>query len=341
MKSKVVFSFIVAIIFLIDSATAQFRPVPMHSGVAISSSATAISGSYALGGGGVILRGQSTCKGDPASCTITSLSILARSANRAELQVDTPLCSVQYSAPPWMIKDAIALVDSENATVYRNINLLGDLTKAESKSGIDNDGTYWVIELSDALLKRKAGELLLAIDLMLTDPEFYSNFKLTRSSDAVKPVSATPRLIAHSDSAMQASSPRVKAFEDALDSLDNSDFSNWTWNDEFSRYTHKFSCESHTIAFTGAPTYTFLRRGANRSLVEDKVTTHFFSDNYQLIINLNSDIYNNAIQFAQLAAFLRQIKSGNSTLWSKLVNDSKKLPESHGSTPRLISRIGP
>jgi hypothetical protein len=338
MKSKVVFSFIVAIVFLIDTAAAQFRPVPMNSGVAISSSATAVRGSFALGGGGVILRGQSKCKGDAASCTITSLAILAPSANRAELQVETKLCAVHYAAPPWMIKDAVALVDSENATVYRNVNLLGDLTEAEKKSGLDDDGTYWVIELSDALLKKRAGELLIAIDLMLTDPDFYSNFKLNRNSDAVTPINATARLIAHSDSAIQASSPRVKAFEDALGALDNSDFSNWTWNDESSRYTHKLSCESHTIAFTGTPTYTFLRRGPNQSLIEDKVTTKFFSDNYQLIINLNSDIYNNAIQFARLAAFLRQIKSGDSTLWSQLVNDSQKLPESHGSTPRLISR---
>ncbi len=327
--AKVIFSLLTSLLFFAGSATAQFKMVPYGSGVALSTASSGISGSYSIAGGGVILRGNAQCNGN---CDIIGVQIVT-SSNTAYIALDNKQCKAKYTAPQWMVKDAIALVDSETSEVYRNVNLLGyPTTKKEIKYSSDD---YWHVEISDALIKRKSGELLLAIDLMLTDPGFYSNFNIDRKHDTVGE-KKTKKQENISDEENISPNDNVIAFENARNNLINT--VNWTWNDEKTKYSYNISCNKKTINITGNPTYTFLLINDNGELAEDMDATKYFTKNDSLIFNLNQNVYEKGIQFARLSAMLRNFKETFPNLWNKLVDESKALPESHGSTPRIISR---
>jgi len=324
--TNIIFSLFASIIFS-ASALAQFNGVPYGSGVALSTSSSVISGSFAIAGGGVILRGIAQCTGN---CDITDAHI-ENSPDTAYITIDNNKCNAKYKAPSWIVKDAIALVKSESSEVYRNVNLLGDPVKGEEKY---SSYEYWHVEVSDALIKTKSGELLLAIDLMLTDPDFYSGFDINRDHDTVGEKAdsnnATKEAIENNN---------IIDFYEVFEGLGKkSNVVNWTWNDERTKYSYTVSCSKKAIEITGSPTYTFLKPNKHGKLIEDIAATKYFTNNYQAIININQAVYDKGIQFARTSALLRNLKNKYPILWAKLVNESTSLPESHGSTPRIISR---
>jgi hypothetical protein len=315
--------FRIGIIFAFcGTAVAQFRAVPYGSGVARVST-EAIVGSFAVAGGGVVLRGVASCSGPSDNCAVKAVHINSSSASDdATLEITSPKCSVPYTAPSWMISDSIALVSSETSTITRNVNLLGDPTPAEINSR-PNIEEYFTVEVSRSLIGRKAGEVLIAVDLMLTDPQFYSGFKIHRASDTVGPTGpSAPNL-----------STTVKAYMTAADSLAR-EFVNWTWNDENSGYRYEIQCGSNKLSLTGLPTYTFLDDGG----ALNAEATKYFQENYKVVLNLNPEVYGNAIKFAQISAFLRSLRRERPLIWHELQQAAQSMPMSHGSTPRLVAR---
>jgi hypothetical protein len=308
------------IAILTGTAAAQFRFVPSGSGVARVATAT-ISGSYALAGGGVVLRGIASCAAPASHCEVTSISI-GPGLSGSKLTVGSDDCETAYSVQSWVIKDAAALVASETQQIVRNVTLLADPTESEI-NGQSDISDYFIVELSEPLIGRKAGEILMAVDLMLTDPDFYSGFDVDWDGREIDETTArTPR-----------NQSKVAAFVRAFTSTEE-DVANWTWNDRHTSYKYSLQCDQHKLRLTGAPSYTFLDSDGHLA----KRTTELFQRDATLVHDINPDVYTTAIQFARVSALFRYLRDSKPSVWETLLAESKQLPESHGKTPRLIAR---
>jgi hypothetical protein len=221
-----------------------------------------------------------------------------------------------------VIKDAAALVSSETQQIVRNVTLLAHPTESEIKRQSDISD-YFIVELSKPLIGRKAGEILMTVDLMLTDPDFYSGFDINWDGNEIDQTTArTPR-----------NQPQVAAFVRAFTSTEE-DVTNWTWNDRHTSYKYSLLCDQHKLRLTGAPSYTFLDSDGHFA----KRTTDLFQRDTKLIYDINPNVYSTAIEFARVSALFRYLRDSKPKVWETLLAESMQLPESRGKTPRLIAR---
>jgi len=316
-------------------------------GVAFSSQ-TEVTGSISSAGGGIILRGIAKPVKNCTSCEILQV-ILLDNQHLSSVKVNTKKCTVSYTAPNWLIKDAAMLVNSETSTVYRNVNLLSQPTKDElydiiSKQIPEIEGMwsqnigklfevsiatiskYFFIEVSKPLIGTKSGEVLLVVDLILTDPEFYSKFDLERSKNIIN----LPKVNLMDINKDEA----VKKYEYVLKTFIDEKIKNWTWTDERANFEFTVSCDSNKLLITGIPSFTFLNK--DKEVLVD--TTRYFEINRNVIEDLNPLIFKYANNFSRISSFFRYLKLNKPELWNDVLNCASTFPESIGSTPRIIER---
>ena len=335
------FIFLACTIYSVDTY-ADFKGC--LGGVAFSSQ-TSVTGPISSAGGGVILRGTAEPDKNCTQCKIQRVSLL----NKQQLSsviVYTNKCTVSYTAPIWLIKDAVMLVNSETSTVYRNVNLLGQPTIDEVKViisklpnvkemqpqdlskylelGVATISKYYFIEVSTPLIGTKSGEVLLVVDLILTDPEFYAKFDLERTKNIIN---------LNKDSFMNINIA-VKKYEDVLKTYVDKNFKNWTWTDERAKFEFTISCHSNKLLITGAPSFTFL--DINKEVLKEP--TIYFEINRNVIEGLNPLIFKYANDFSRISSFFRYVKLNRPELWEEIFNSANAFPESIGSTPRMIER---
>lgn len=264
--------FLVVFFCVATQAQAQFTHVVRRSGLALTTASYAIHGSFALAGGGVVLRSEARPDKKCVACEITDVTVTTNTDQMAFLTVLNGSSRAVYSAPAWLVRDAAVLVNSETKAIYRNVNLLGKPTAAEIADG-NAGGDYWHVELSDALNGTKSGETLLVVDLIQTKPEFYSrydlnfysatNIDLTLTNDA--PATDSPEMTPD-----ESSNPNGKAVEKYLSRIKVfQGFENWTWADEDAGYTFSPDWKTQNLTMSGRPKFTYLAEDM------DNVTNQF------------------------------------------------------------------
>ena len=298
------------------SATAQFAQIGGGAS-ARSTHSEPIPEPYDRAGGGVILRGVASCAGGKANCEVLSAGILGSSGGRSQLRVVTSRCEALYSAPGWMLKDAVNLVAGETGTIYRNVNLLGE--PDGKKESLLDAMLFFLVEVSPELVKTRTGETLIVVDAMFTNPSRYANFKVGL------PTVKDPKDLIESET------PGVKAFNVEFKRF-GTQIANWTWNDKNRAFSFVVSCDRKALALYGSPIYTFLTE--EKAVAEQP--TKYFAEHPLLIYALNSAVYSDAIKFAQIAAFLRHVRDVRPAVWTALVKDAAVIPASRGTTPRMI-----
>lgn len=275
---------------------------------------------YDRAGGGVILRGVASCADDKTTCEILSAGISSNGGGRSQLRVVTSRCEARYSAPGWMLKDAVKLVAGETDTIYRNVNLLGK--PGEEEESVLTSMFFFHVEVSPELIETRTGETLLVVDAMLTNPSRYANFRVGLPT------------VKNPNDVMESETAGVKSFNAAYEKF-KAEIVNWTWNDRNRAFSFVVSCDQNTLNLYGSPIYTFLTRDKKPA----ERPTEYFAENPNLIHGLNPEVYSSAIQFAQIAAFLRRIHHDQPAVWKSLVKDAAAIPASRGTTPRLIPRF--
>lgn len=314
-------------ILLISSANAQFKGV--RGGLAFQSSGNPISGPISLAGGGVILRGISIPSNTISSSDILDVNLIQMQNNKTQILLKANNFTVSYSAPSWLIRDAAILVMNETNVIYRNVNLLDNPTFAEIEKGYGKN--YFLVQISDCLIGTLSGETLLFADIVQTDPEYYTSFKLSNNSCIVK----------SSITALNRYKFVVDSLVNLID-LDLGSASNWTYTDEKTKYSFTYDLSTKSILFHGHPYYSFLDVDMSSSnepiLSENKIFSNYFRTHYQTIENLNPTVFSYVVQFAQVSSFFRYLKNNQGLAWSKLCKLIDKLPKSVGNTPRIIEQ---
>jgi hypothetical protein len=319
-----------ALISLLQTtASAQFKNVPPGSGDAMAT-AQAIEGPLELASGGIAIRGVARPADNCPACDVRLLSVEALTNETATITVQNDTCSASYSAESSIVRDAAVLVDSESDEVLRNVNLLGNMTSQDRSvlaaiAAAKRPRDYWRVELSGPLVGTRSGEALLALDLMLSDPQFYSGFALDRQADTVGGAVAQ-------DERAEDARKAVEMYEAATRQMRRG-YTGYNWSDQDADFRFTVSCDSGELGLTGRPGFTFLRRSE-----ELEEWSSYFNANYTVIEDLNPQVFAYSVSFSRVAAFFRFVRDNDRASWQRVMAMSTDLPESTGRTPRLIER---
>lgn len=203
-----------------------------------------------LAGGGVVLRGEAKPDTNSADINIADATVSTNVSQVAILTItgDDGKKALR-SAPMWLVRDAAALVNSETRHVYRAINLQGQPTPQEKEAY--SQGRYWFVEVADALIGTKSGEMLLVVDLVQTDPAFYSNYDLKYYRSGNEPPS-------DAQSQTRSSSRRAALEKYRERRIHLGTGGNWTWSDADANYTFRLDGQNEKLSIRGRPNFTFL-----------------------------------------------------------------------------------
>lgn len=346
-------------IFFVHTSFSQFKS--MAGGFAFAAKATISATGYALAGGGVVLKGEAQPVIEDSSVVFINVNIEEEHEGYSTLIFETSKCNVSLSSFTWLIKDAVELVNKEkNRKMYRDINLSGLPRKKEDTSSFPPDSN-WYIEMNEALIGTKSGEMLLLVDLLQTDLEFYSDSGKTSEINQFEEVKSellgenmvrTLELIMSLDTLNDEDLNSIALTESDIvkllglhyllgsnpsDSVVLESFlliheaTNWTYNDEYTDYYYHCDCDSNYLNITGRPIFTYLTMG-----FENEYLTQYFTDNYSMIENLRKETFKDAVTFARISSFLRHLKRNDKKSWKKINNHFATVSHQNGNTPRII-----
>jgi len=154
------------------------------TGFAISPSAAIINMvHYGSSGGGVLLKGVARPKNQDSAVVFTNITFV-ESNGISTMYIQTPDSKISFSDSTWTMRDAAMLVKSETQEeMYRDVNLHGSFSDDEYRRGLDQKfptNKYYNVEMTDSLIRTRSGNVLLLIDLMITNnrnTSYYSNDK--------------------------------------------------------------------------------------------------------------------------------------------------------------------
>lgn len=363
--------FFLALLCFAHYSYAQFKEV--IGGFARPAKASILAVSTA--GGGVVFKGKTLVNKQDYS-KFLDFKLKDEISGEVQLAFQTALGSVQISIDKSMLRDAAMLVNWESSEneMYRDVNLNGSPDSDEDSIKYPQD-SYWYVEMADPLIGTKSGEILLLADLLLTDINFYSDeenyeidkylYKLTTEGLQVKDMKFSYDVYMKFDSLQEIQQLsqldsfryvhiKTLAVETLYDGMFTEQSStqsfetiytakqliktmhmptNWTLNDEHTKYDIEFDYANNSLSFSGSPVFTFLTFG-----FQNKVFTDYFTDNSEIIDNLNVMIMNSATEFAQIAAFLRYIQTSEPQIWLKIFDYCQGIKRVDGQTPRIIRK---
>jgi hypothetical protein len=361
---KKVFTLTLILVNLCQIANSQFKAV--SGGFAYNATAIISATGYAEAGGGVILKGESKAILEDSHLIFQNVSITDDTTGFSNIEFKTSKCNVYLSSYTWLMRDAVMFVNGETKNeMHRDVNLLDTPSAKEVDTAfLYPTNEYFYIELNKDLIGTKSGEMLLLLDLLQTDVEFYSDTTASYSNilsyktefdtllkksledshlkclkyDSIRKTGTLTSLDSFRIPILQKLAVEYLYNKIAVTDVDYwfdllLTTSNWTYNDEKTNYTFSCSCDNHQLVLRGNPQFTYLTSGFINTLF-----TNYLGKHPYIISNLKKETFSNTNKFAQVASFFRYLKNNNNPLWSQIVYHYKTIPKTPGNTPRIIKR---
>jgi hypothetical protein len=301
-----------------QTSYSQFKEV--HGGLAHTMQARISTIGFMRAGGGVILKGKAKHSNADSAIFFKDVSLIESSDSTSTITIGTSRGQFSFSNLSWLMRDASSLVKFENdSRFYKEVDLL-DTTNQETLEELLHypKSQYFYVQVNEPLLKTKSGERLLLVDLLLTDPAYYSD------------PSAIP--CHYGKYRLASDSLKLRMYRDDFRTIDD-----WTYNDESTNYRFECQSASHSLAIEGKPHFTFLSEGID-SIEVNTVYTNYFDNHSDIISNLNPSLFKDAETFGQIAAFFRYLKTSYPVLWNRVTDYYSHVASVPGSTPRIIKR---
>lgn len=354
--------FLVTLVTFVNTSFSQFKGMVAEAGFAYKASAAISIPNFRFTGGGVVLKGTASPSYRDTYIDFTNISFY-KGNTITTATLTTQDCKVMFTSKTWIMKDAINLINGEDPNnLYRDVNLLGSPNMHEDTLKYPRTD-YWYVEIHEPLIATKTGETLLLIDVLQTDLNFYADkdkstairtyqearerileqnveetFKLLEYINSVDLDNVDENMVSEADKmklwALWALLPEDATDDDFLKTIyEIHDASNWTYNDELTKYLFHCDCDNKTLRISGRPTFTFLTLG-----YENERLTDYFTENYHIIENLKSRTFKDAVEFARVSSFFRYLKESEYELWLSLERYFATVPKEQGKTPRIFKK---
>jgi hypothetical protein len=355
---------IMILLLTVQGALGQFKA--FVGAVGFAHSRGAMISHIAIAGGGVVLKGVARPKYADSAALFTRVSF-NEGPKLSTIYIQTNESNLHYSDSSWLMRDAAMLVKSEKTNeMYRDVNLFGEFNTADYKKGLHAKyppQKYFNVEMTDSLRRTESGQTLLYMDIILTSPantRYYSNDRQAYDKYEASADSLSNILKPYNDSIQSErekinlsldrldslkgsralDSVEVEKYSEEMDSLSKLNYKSWndyTYNDENSDYTFYYTKNDGRLHIDGVPNYTFLYHLPYLDSIEVNTTyTAYYTQNFNIIKNLNYVVVTNAEHLAKIAAFYRYLKANYPLLWNRVYTHYAHTRKKSGRTPRFI-----